>query len=204
VNTKQFLAIERRLLPSFPNFAVKGTLMFIQPMGNTLRGFYWEASAFNKKEFFVNAFFLPLYVPTKHLHFTFGHRVGLRQRWSIDRSDLESTLGSEMQKEVPFLASLRTPTDVANALKPLTMPNQNGYVNPHCSEALAYALVLSGDIQAAATVLDRLLKSANPLIAWENEIASRARLVQEKLEQPENVLDQLAAWETETVHNLGI
>jgi hypothetical protein len=109
-----------------------------------------------------------------------------------------------MQKEVPFLASLRTPTDVANALKPLTMPNQNGYVNPHCSEALAYALVLSGDIQAAATVLDRLLKSANPLIAWENEIASRARLVQEKLEQPENVLDQLAAWETETVHNLGI
>jgi len=204
VNTKQFLAIEHRLLPRFPNFTVKGALMFIQPLDNTLRGFYWEPSTFSKKEFFVNAFFLPLYIPTKHLHCTFGHRVGLRRRWSIDRFDLESTLGSEMQKEVPFLMSLRTPTDVANALKPLAIPNQNGYVNPNCSEALAYALVLSGDIKAAATVLDRLLKSANPLIAWENEIASRARLVQEKLEQPENVLEQLAAWETETVHNLGI
>ena len=204
MNTKQFLAIEKRLLPSFPSFAVKGALMFIQPLGNTLRGFYWEPSDFGKKEFFVNAFFLPLYVPTKHLHFTFGHRVGVRRRWSIDRSDLESTLSLEMQKEVPFLTSLRTPKDVASALKPLTMPNQNGYVNPNCYEALAYALVLSGDIKAAATVLDQLLNSANPLVAWENEIASRARLVREKLEQPENVLEQLAAWEAETVHNLGI
>jgi hypothetical protein len=204
VNTKQFLAIEKRLLPSFPGFAVMGATMFIQPTNNTLRGFHWEPSAFNKKEFFINAFFLPLYVPTKHLHFTFGHRVGLNQRWSIDRSDLESALSLEMQKEVPFLTSLGTPRNVANALNPLTMPNQNGYVNPHCYEALAYALVLAGELKAAASVLDRLLQRASPLADWENEIASRARLVQEKLGQPQEIIEQLAEWETETIHNIGI
>jgi hypothetical protein len=50
VTTKEFVAIEKRLLPDFPGFAVKGTLMFIQPLGNTLRGFHWEPSAFSKRK----------------------------------------------------------------------------------------------------------------------------------------------------------
>jgi hypothetical protein len=103
VTTREFVAIEKRLLPNFPGFAIKGALMFIQPLGDTLRGFHWEPSGFSKKEFYVNAFFLPLYVPTKHLHFTFGHRIGSTKRWSADRSDLETALSSEMQKEASFL-----------------------------------------------------------------------------------------------------
>ena len=145
MKTKDFTAIEKRLLPNFPGFAIKGTLMFILPLGETLRAFYWEASAFSKKEFYVNVFFLPLFVPTKHLHFTFGHRVGATKRWSSDEPDFENALRSEMLKEVAFLKSLNTARDVAEALESFTRVTESRYHNPHCYEALAYALVRAGD-----------------------------------------------------------
>ena len=175
--TKDFVAIEKRLLPDFPGFAVKGALMFIRPLGNTLRGFHWEASAFSKRDFYVNMFFLPLYVPAKHLHFTFGHRVGRNKRWSADSPNLESALSSAMQKDVLFLNSLKTPKDVAEALEPLTKPNKVAYVNPHCYEAFAYALAQAGEITAAGDAINTLLNKTNLTVDWESEIASRAQLI---------------------------
>jgi hypothetical protein len=205
VTTKELVAIEKRLLPAFPGFAVKGALMFIQPLGDTLRGFHWEPSAFSKNDFYVNAFFLPLYVPTKHLHFTFGRRVGRNKRWIADTTELDNALSSEMLKEVPFLSSLRTATDVAKALEPLTKPNEAGYVNPHNYEALAYTLVRTGETNAAGRVIDTLLKKANLAVDWEREIASRAQLIRDKLlEVPEKAQELLAAWESETIRNLGL
>jgi hypothetical protein len=205
MTTKEFLAIEKRLLPGLPGFAVKGALMFMQPLGQVLRGFHLEPSAFSKRDFYVNIFFLPLYVPIKHLHFTFGHRVGPNKRWIADRSDLESVLGSEMQKEVPFLTSLETAKGVAKAFEPLTRPNKAGYVNPHCYEALAYALVQAGETTAAANVIDTLLKSVNLTVEWEGEIALRVRLLRDKLlKKPSLAREQLAVWQAETIHNLGL
>jgi len=205
VTTREFLAIEKRLLPSFPGFTVKGRLMFIHPLGDTLRGFHLEPSAFSKKDFYVNVFFLPLYVLTEHLHFTFGHRIGRDKRWSADRSDLETALGVEMQKEVRFLAGLKTAKDVAKALGPLTKPNEAGYVNPHCYEALAYAHVRAGEIAVAANVIDALLKSINPTVAWESDVASRVRMIRDRLlEKPEKACELLTTWEAKTIRNLGL
>jgi hypothetical protein len=113
--------------------------LFLSQVEHTLRGFHFKPSAFDKKSFYVNVFFLPLYVPTEHPHFTFGHRVGSNKRWNIDQTGLEDTLRFTMLKEVPFLASLKTATDVAGALKPFTKGS-----NPHCHEALAYTLVRAG------------------------------------------------------------
>jgi hypothetical protein len=205
VTTKEFVAIEKRLLPDFPGFAVKGALMFIQPLGNTLRGFHWEASAFSRKDFYVSVFFLPLYVPTKHFHFTFGRRVGQNKRWTAESAALEGALSSEMQKDVPFLSSLKTAKDVAKALEPLTKPNEAGYVNPHCYEALAYARVRAGETTAAEDVIDTLLTKADLTVDWESEIASRAQLIRGKLlEKPEKARELLAAWESETIRNLRL
>jgi len=205
MTTKEFLVIEKRLLPWFPSFAAKGALMFIQPIDETLRGFHWEPSGFSKKEFYVNVFFLPLYIPTKQLHFTFGHRVGSTKRWSADQSDLETALSLEMQKEISFLMALETARDVAKALEPLTKPIQNGYVNPHCAEAFAYALLRAGETTGAMGAIDRLLKKVNPAVAWENQIASRARLIRDKLlRNPQEAQEQLAAWQAETIHDLGL
>jgi hypothetical protein len=92
---------------------------------------------------------------------------------------------------------------VAKALEPLTI--QAEYVNPHCYEALAYTLVRAGETTAAVNVIDTLLKRVNPTVVWENEIASRARLVRDKLlERFGEAQEQLAVWEAETIHDLGM
>lgn len=206
MKTKQFIELETHLLPNFPGFVVKGKLMFISPVEHTLRGFHFEASAFAKKNFYINVFFMPLCVPVKHIHFTFGHRIGPNKRWSVDQPELEGTLASEMLKEIPVLVGLKTAKDVAEAVELLTKGNPtSGYVNPHCYEALAYNRIQSGEIPVAANVIDILLEKINPSVAWEKEIALRVRLIKSKLlENPEEAKNQLATWEAESIHNLGL
>lgn len=207
MTTKDFLVIERRLLPSFPRFVSKGRLMFIRPIEHTLRGFHFDPSAFSKRDFYVKVFFLPLYVPANHVHLTFGHRLRNRsgERWSGDQPELEAALRSEMLKEAAFLAGLKTADDVARALEPFAKPNQAGYTNPHSYEALAYSLIRAGQAGRAATVIDSLLGSNNSNGDWEREIRARARLIRDRLpESLEEAERQLTVWESETIHNLGL
>jgi hypothetical protein len=144
--------------------------------------------------------FMPLYVPSKYIHFTFGQRLGRKQRWNADQPELEAALRSGMLKELPFLSSLTTAKDVAKALEPLAKGS-----NPHCYEAFAYTLILAGEIGAAAKVLDELLKLIDTTVAWQREIASRVRLMKDKLvNDPEEAQEQLAIWESETASNLGL
>ncbi len=200
MKTKEFVDLEKRLLPNFHGFTIKGKLLFISPVKNTLRGFYFEPSAFTGKNFYVNRFFLPLCVPAKRVHFTFGHRIGSEKRWSKDDPTFDTDLTSEMLKEVPFLTSLKTPKDVARALEPLTKRP-----NPHCHEAFAYTLIQAGETRAAAEVLDALLKLTDTTVSWQQEIALRAQLVRNMLlKSPEEAQKQLALWESETASNLGL
>lgn len=202
MTTKEFLKLEGRLVATFPSFLIKGRVMFVVPVSHTLRGFHFDPSGFSAKKFYVNMFFMPLYVPARHLHFTFGHRVG--HMWDAEEKDLDANLRSAMQKDAPFLRRLQTPMDVADALKPLTTPDRaTGYVNPHCYEALAYSLARAGKTGAASKVIGKLLNSANPTVEWETEIRSRARLISELLSQDlELALKQLSAWELETIRSL--
>jgi hypothetical protein len=208
MRTKDFVALEKRLLLKLANFTINGPLLFIVPLEHTLRGFHFEGSSFDKESFYVDAFFMPLYVPSQHVHFTFGHRVrdGGGDRWSTDKAAFEPALEAAVQKEIPFLAGLNTPLDVANALKPLAQRS-----NPHCHEAFAYALAKAGEIHAAVDAIDTLLKlveslkRVNPRLTWEMEIAERAEFLKTKLTaNPDDARAQLAAWESETIRNLGL
>jgi len=204
MKTKEFVALEKRLLPNFPGFAIKESLMFFSPVGHILRGFCFESSRFDKKDFYVNRFFMQLCVPHKYVHFTFGGRVG-QGGWKADEPDLETALNTEMQKELPYLVELQTPNDVARYLEPLTKPNPRGYINPHCLEALACSLVQAGELTASADELDNLLNLSSSAVAWERDIASRAQLLRAKLvENPADAQQQLEAWENETASNLGL
>jgi hypothetical protein len=120
--------------------------------------------------------------------------------------DLQTSLELEMKKELPFLSTLKTPLDVADALEPLTKRN-----NPHVHEAFAYMLLKAGKIKEAKSALDRLLQmiesqtKQNSGLAWQLEIARRARELQTKLiANVETARIQLRSWEFETVHNIGL
>ena len=69
MTTKEFIALEKSLLPDLPDFAVKGPLMFIPPAERLLRGISFEGSSFDKTSFYVTVFVMPLCIPTKHLYF---------------------------------------------------------------------------------------------------------------------------------------
>jgi hypothetical protein len=203
---KEFIAIEERLAPRFPGFAIQGPLMLMKPLGEILRGFHFEPSSFSNTQFYVTAFFLPLYVPTKQIHFTFGHRIGATtKRWTAGQPHLENTLASEMRREMPFLEHLATPKDVASALYPFTKPNQNGYVNPHSYEALAYTLLRAGETEHAMQVIDTLLRNTSPTIGWEKEIALRVLSIRDLFRgDPAKVERQLTVWQAATLNDLGL
>ena len=194
MKTKDFVALEKLLLPKLPNFTIKGPLLFIVPVGHILRGFHFDGSSFDKKGFYVNAFFMPLYVPSQHLHLTFGRRLRDEggDRWNTEQPGFEATLEVAMQKEVPFLAHLNTALNVANALSP---PGSN----PHTHEALAYSFAKAGETRAALDAIDTLLrliesiKHGTAKLTWELEIAERAQLVKAKLvANPSDAIAQLA------------
>ena len=206
MKTTDFVAIEKRLLPKLPNFTIKGALLFMIPLGHTLRGFHFDGSSFDKESFYVNAFFMPLYVPSRHVHLTFGRRLrtGGGDRWSKENVGFEAALEAAVQKEVPFFAGLKTALDVANALQP---PGNN----LHCHEAFAYALAQAGETRAALDAIDTMLrlidslKRVNSNLTWELEIAARAQLIKTKLTaSPDKAIIQFAEWEAETIHNLGL
>lgn len=202
MTTKEFIAIEKRLLASFPGFVTKGALMFIQPLNHTLRGFQFEPSAFSKKDFYVNVFFLPLCIPTRHVHFTFGHRLarGHSERWSVDQPDLEVALRTEMQKDLSFLTNLSTPKGVMKALEPFAKRD-----NPHSHEALAYVFAQADEVKAALDAIAALLKLTDTTVPWQQEVAFRAQSIRAKLlADPEDARRQLTLWETETINNLGL
>jgi hypothetical protein len=204
MRTKDFVTFETRLLPNFPGFAIKESLMFFSPVRHILRGFCFESSRFDKKEFYVNRFFMPLFVPHKHVHFTFGARIG-QGGWKADEPDLETALSTEMQKEVPYLAGLRTAEDVVSSLERLIKPNPRGYINPHCLEALAFSLLQAGELTRAANALDKILNLVESAVPWQREIAQRAEILKSKLEaNPAEAQRQLEIWENETTENLGL
>jgi hypothetical protein len=200
MTTKEFVTLEKRLLPALSGLAIKGRLMFIPPVDHTLRGFNFEPSGFDKRGIYVTAFFLPLCVPRTHISYEFGRRLK-GTGWRADAPDLEATLTEAMRKETPFLCSLRTVQDVVNAV----MPFAENARDPYAHEAIAYMLVRCGNTNDALTAVGQLLASLDLAIPWQHEMAERAKsLKSQLLADPAAAQRQLDAWESETVKNLGL
>jgi hypothetical protein len=201
MKTKEFVALEKRLLPEFPEFAIKGSLMFVTPLGQTLRGFDFESSR-SKECFYVYAFFLPLCTPAEYLSYNFGDRLrcnGAELLCTTD-PDFEAALKSAMQKEARFLRTLQSPEDVITALRAHVRRTND----PYGYEAIAYLLARQGKARAAVEELDRLVRMLDP-VDWQQEMASRAQLLKAKLlANPMEARQQLETWELQSVRNLGL
>ena len=203
MKAKYFAALGKKLLPSMPDFASKGMLIFAQPIGHVIRGIHFEGSNFDQQSFFANVFFQPLCVPCNHLHFTFGFRLrnmdGI-DGWSSDEPDLIEKLSEAIAaKAMPFLDDVATLKGAARAAEAMQS------TNPHVLEAAAHCRVLSGDLEAALASLRTLGLSVDLEVAWQAEIASRANLVKELVtSDPGGAREQLLEWEAQTAQNVGL
>lgn len=202
VTKKEFVALENKLLPYLPGFSIRGTLMFLPPVKETVRGFSFEGSGFNKTSFYVNVFVLPLCVPTEHLYFNFGNRVRHDRGadgWSIDKPHLVEELGEALKRQArDFLGPIESLHDFVKVAKSFSL------ANPHTRQAIAYALIRVGEFRKGRVALTELLRQMGPKTDWEREIAERAEALGRRLDvDPREGQQQLEQWEAQTAKTLG-
>jgi hypothetical protein len=198
---KEFVALEKNLLPNLPGFSIRGSLMFLPPVKETLRGFSFEGSSFDKTSFYVNMFVLPLCVPTEYLYFNFGNRVRHGRgadRWSIDRPDLLEELGGALKRQaLEFLRPIESLFDFVKVAKSFPLTNIN------TREAIAYSLVRVGEFQEGRAALGELLQQVDTKSEWQRAIAERAETLDRKLAlNPVEGQRQVENWEAQTLKNL--
>jgi hypothetical protein len=187
-----------------PELSVKGKLLFLSPVAPILRGFCFDNSGSAAEAFYLWSLFLPLCVPTKHIQFTFGHRLGRHKRWRVDDPDLEITLISEMQRELPSLENLASLDAVIAALRSKAKPNTSNYINPMILEALAYVLILNNNPDASE-VLRNIITYENSTVPWEAALGKRVVLISNRFSQGGAVaISQLREWEQESLKNLHL
>jgi hypothetical protein len=202
---KQFETLCKTLLPYLPGFSCKGWLLFAKPVNHVLRGFCCDDSGFDQQKFAVTVFYLPLYVPTKHLHFNMGRRLkdarGCDIWWNLSEPQLRDELAACIQRDgLPFLEGVSQPHDV-----PIAVHRYGADSDPYKLEAIAYSLAMTDDVLAAQQALERLAKVLDRDIAWQVEMAERATLLAQKLSiDPQEARRQLAEWEQTTMKNLGL
>lgn len=203
MTTAEFVALEKSLLSILPGFAIKKDLMFVSPLEGLLRGISFEGSSFDKTSFYANFFMMPLCVPTNHLYFNFGDRVRNRSggdRWSKEMPGLLEELSAALKTQAsPVLSHTRSLLDFAKYARSCYS------TNPHTPKAVGLALARAGHIDEAIEVIDGLLSQLDLSVAWQQEIAELCRTLKEKVVAgPEPAQQQLEAWETETLRNLGL
>lgn len=204
---KQFESIATDyLLPSLPDFCVRGNLICEVPVGNILRAFLFDSSGFSAATFYPQAFVQPLYLPEGQLTLTPGKRF--TGPWKFEPGS-ETQLSRKLIHEIhevglPFLRSHRTPEDMVREAK----ANPGINVNPHVRRRLAYSLLLLGRNDEGLDELDRLLsmvhrmKEAQP---WANEIHEEVGTLREKLmRDPREAVATLQKWTEETRDKLNL
>jgi hypothetical protein len=203
MTTAEFVKLETRLLREFPGFVVKGRLLFRSPTEGLLQGIHFDGSDFDKISFYVTFFVMPLCVPSEHLYLNYGSRVRNKRggdRWSKDAPDLVAELSLALESQaMPFLrvcSSLMSFVDIAASSFSAT---------PRGLQARAFTLARAGRFDTAIELLDQLLSQVDRSVRWQKQIAVLSQGLREKLvSSPEKAQQQLEAWETETLRNLGI
>ncbi len=198
----KLIALEKRLLPELPSFKLDGRLMFLPPIKNVLRGIHFEGSRYNEISFHVTVFVMPLCVPTEHLYFNFGERIrhdGGGDRWNLEMPNLVAELGVALKaRALPFLARVESLLDFVEVAN--LYPS-----NQRTLEGIGFALARAGRTSQAIETFDRLLKEVDFGVDWQRDLAEQANALRVMLiDKPTEAQEKLAAWETETVDNLGL
>jgi hypothetical protein len=207
MKAKEFAAIGNALTADLPQAVVRGPMTFLVPVGNTLRGLHFEGSSFDADSFYIWWFFLPLFVPTDVVHFSFGNRIRLRSgadRWNRKDNDFMSELNDGVRRDA--LPVLRRVESVGGMIEVLQeQVARTGGKSVSAREALAYSLAFAGDFETAKDQLREVKGSLNLTIPWQKEMGERADLLSERLSHGQQaVASQLDEWRHRTVENLKL
>lgn len=208
---KQLRALYRRhLRDGLPGTEVRGSVVYLRPVGDLLRGCHFESSGFSGDRFVVHAFVQPLYVPFPAIDLTYGRRLGRRgERWFDLAEEPEERAMAEVlrliqEQALPLWEQFGTPARFArNGAELVSDARSPGFV-----EAVAYSYALAGDPAQARAHLARALaamQSRKDLLPHEREMVRRNQQLDVRLrDQPEEAVADLCRWRAETLRAIGI
>jgi hypothetical protein len=210
---KQFVSLEKKLLPELPGFVIHGSLMLLPPAKHTLRGIALDGSDFSKTSFYVEVFVTPLYIPRDFLGLSHGGRVRDPRKWDCWESDdpdlVPQLVAAIKQQALPKLLRVKSLLDFVAEVRAATAELARP-PNGSMREEMAYALVLAGQVADGAEVLDEALRAREQerdpdMRPWVVELFNRMRLIRSMLAtDAEAARQQIEAWETVTVGHLGL
>jgi hypothetical protein len=188
----------------------------ILPIEQLLKGLASQPSAFNAANFEVEAFVMPLYVPSDHIRFQFGGQLGAlsghQPRWWTISKENEASVMQEVldltrTEALPFLNRFSTPRDLAEYIVRDGDPDSRR-TDPNLAEVEAYSWILAGEHQWALEAFQRLANIASnykgPSL-WVQEVAQRGERVKHLLTTaPSEALRQLAEWREYTLTALKL
>lgn len=149
--------IAKSLMPYLPEFHLKGPMAY-KVNDDVLQAVYIEDSGLDKTSFYVWVFFLPLYIPLKHLVFTFGKRLSNGKRWT-NAPDQANELAMAFQAEaLPFLHSIDSCKQISKAIDAIDGGKRT---NLHLTRALAHSLAREGDRNGSAEVLKGIINQVS-------------------------------------------
>jgi hypothetical protein len=199
---KELAAVAQQLSRGLPTLGTKGSLLFVKPIGHTLRGIFLERSG-DPRGFYVWVFFQPLCVPASQTYFNLGWRLGGgTRRWNVDQSSgLDDLRESILREAIPFLEAIKSPRDAALAGKLLDSEHDGA-----TQRAVAYAFARAGDIPQAIREIDRFLRTgAGDERDWVlRETAEASALRDLLLADPAEAQRQLDQWEKQTLGAIGL
>lgn len=199
----QLIALVEQVRQDFAEVNFKFPMAIFPPTVEILKGLYFERSGSDASRLYVWAFFMPLCVPSKHVTFNLGRRIGgTDQRWDFNDPLLHEKIIFAIRAEaIPFLSQARTPLLASR----LAVSIANFGKSPYPLQASAYLLARSGDVTAAINSLETLLLSLKTDVPWQLEMALRAKSLKSLLvKNPDQAMLKLKDWELETKQNLKI
>lgn len=125
-----------------------------------------NTSAFSKEAFYMEAFPLPLFIPTDTLYFNYGFRIG--QRWVSVGQELEAAVVSAIPR-LETLATLRGLWDAARS---------SDFVRD--LEVRVCIALLTGDLDLMAEYAGRMFERPWSR-GWEVEVVDRVRTLQDRV-----------------------
>lgn len=199
-----FARLGKVVMDGLPGFCIKGSLLFRCPFTWCVEGIHFDSASHDPLAFYVDIFLLPLCVPTQHLHVSFGtrvRRISGSDRWSAEDPSFSVELQQQIETSTSELfKEVKSPLEIA-----VRIPAVNRGTQVVGEEATAFMYARGGDRVCALAALEALEMKLDPTAPWKREMLERVRHLQGLVRNsPVQAQQQLAAWEEETVQNLGL
>jgi hypothetical protein len=205
-DTRRIAAAIRRELPLFQ---VKGSLLFVAPVGEVLRGVVLTSSGFDKMGFNVDWLVQPLHVPLDHLVLDVGGRLSsFDGGWECSPGQ-ELAVGARVAERIgsEVLPRFRELDGSPGSFIQVCESLPGAWSSAFPRESLAYCLFLTGTTDKAMSLLEDLASEHEMpnLPDWCRQVAARCRAMAECMKvDPDRCRMQLEQWVRETRSKLKL